>query len=260
MHGIGAFQPFLARWGNGTQEAADISGGNAEAAQRHDHDMRKILTHAALQLEGFRWRRIHRRRLAIIGEIPVDAFAQRARDFANGHSGFQQLPGIGGYRRVHSNPRARANEMVRRLGIERPDIGKLLRQAVKLRREIRRQRRCLHHHAGLHADVEFFMRRAQMHRGRRLMKEIIEGDTFFRRRRNIDGTGDKPLPAGNGERQNADDVARAVGRCVVGVTHMQGKVVEHRIIRDRFGQEHRRDVPYRFRADDRSRRSCFQAS
>ena len=52
MHGVGAFEPLLARRRNGAQEARDIAGRNAEAAQAGDHDMREVLADAALQLEG----------------------------------------------------------------------------------------------------------------------------------------------------------------------------------------------------------------
>ncbi len=55
--------------------AADIARRHAEMPGAGDEDVGQVLAHAALQLEGFRWRRIDGRRLAVIGKVLVDAFA-----------------------------------------------------------------------------------------------------------------------------------------------------------------------------------------
>jgi len=79
MGGVGALQPRLARRRDGAQIAADIGGGQAEAPQARDHDMREILADAVAIGEGFADRGRDLGRFGIVGEILADAGHQLAR-------------------------------------------------------------------------------------------------------------------------------------------------------------------------------------
>src|SRR5258708_6556212 len=83
VHRIGAGEARLAGRGNGAEEAADVAGGDADAAETRDHHIREILADAAAHFEGLLRQRIDIGRLAVEAEVGFDPFAQTADDLAD---------------------------------------------------------------------------------------------------------------------------------------------------------------------------------
>ena len=85
VRGVAAHQARLARRGRREQVAADVAGGQAQAAQAGDHHVRKVLAHAVAQLQRLQHRRAHVGDVGVVLEVGMDPLHQLVR-------GLQQRP------------------------------------------------------------------------------------------------------------------------------------------------------------------------
>ena len=228
MHGVGALQALGAGRRNGAQEAADIGGGNADAAQAGDHQVREILADAALQLEDPARRGLDLGRLLVVAEVAVDALAEVPDDLLHGRGAREALAGVGGDLAVQRHARTAGDEMVRRIGRQRAHARRA--RAASLARSGETSSiagRGLDAHAGAHADLQRGVGLAIGDRDDGVAEEIVAVRALEGHRVEDDRRGDDALAAGQSRRRHAHEVAAADDGRVVFVFELQADVVVH---------------------------------
>ena len=86
VHGIRSLQPRLAGRGDRAQETGHVAGGNANSAEAGDHHLREVLADPAPPLESMLRGRVDVGCLPVIGEVVVDARAERLDRLAGTHA------------------------------------------------------------------------------------------------------------------------------------------------------------------------------
>ena len=94
MHGIGALQARRIGSRHRAQIARDIGGGEPDAAQAGNHDVREILAYAAAQRERHRRHGGDRGRADLVSDVGLEPVHQLHRGFEDGPAGGETLAGV----------------------------------------------------------------------------------------------------------------------------------------------------------------------
>ena len=227
VHGVRPFQARLARGRVGAQEARDVAGGDADAAQAGDHHLGEVLADAVAAGEGLGRGRVDGGGVGIEVHVAVQREADGAHGVERGHAGDDLLAGVGGHLGGRRGARARAEEMVRGVGVEAAVVGDLGGEAGEVGRDVELWGvgDALDPRGDAEEDLVVLGAEGDLDGG--VAEEVDQRPALGRPGLDGEQAGDPALDAGEIGRQQAQDVPPGDGGAVVVVGDGAADVVDH---------------------------------